>query len=211
MSRTLHYYYDLGFKKYPRNTADRGDCSYPNCLSKMRALAVLVLVAVVSPNSAPSLGQIGAHYFDTLGESQIWMNLQPEGLEHGPDPIRLNITISFHGRRLEHAPDTAELRAESIGGTFPYRIRQPILRFDLDRGIELDLTAPGRAFEFISSCQDCSLDTVIARVPFDIVRQIAASNKVLVEALGFVTRMRPANLLSLRRFVETVSDGVVIR
>ena len=178
----------------------------------MRALAALVLVAVVSPNSAPSLGQIGAHYFDTLGESQVWMNLQPEGLEPGPDPIRLNITISFHGRRLEQAPDTAELRAESIGGTFPYRIRQPILRFDLKRGIELDLTAPGRAFEFTSSCQECLLDTVIARrVPFDIVRQIAVSNQVSVEALGFATRMSPANLLSLRRFVETVSDGVVIR
>ena len=168
-------------------------------------------IAILSPNNSPALGEIGAWYFDTLKQSQVWINLEPQGSEPGANPVRLNITVSFAGRSLEQAPGDVELRAESITGTFPLTIRQPVFRIALDSGAPLDFTGPGRTFQFVSRCPECAADTLIVRVPFKVVRDAAASRTVVVEALGFSTRMKPADITALRRFVETVGKGVAVR
>jgi hypothetical protein len=168
-------------------------------------------IAILSPNNSPALGEIGAWYFDTLKESQVWINLEPQGLEPGPNPVRLNITVSFPGRSLEQAPADVGLRVESIIGTFPLRIRRPVFRIVLDAGALLDFTAPGSAFQFIARCPECAADTLTVRAPFKVVRDVAASQTVTVEALGFATRLTPADLTALRRFVDTVGKGVVVR
>jgi hypothetical protein len=177
----------------------------------MWVFRVLLVATILSPNPSPSLGQLGAYYFETLNQSQIWINLEPQGSIPGPNPIRLNVTVAFTGRRLDHAPDVVDVRAESVNGTFPMRIRQPILRFQLGGGTEMDLTAPGKTFQFISRCPDCSADTVIARMPFDALRSISNLNTVGIDALGFTARLKPADLQSLRKFIDVVGDGVQIR
>jgi len=177
----------------------------------MWVFRVLLIATVLSPNSTPSLGQLGAYYFDTLNQSQVWINLEPQGLTPGPNPIRLNVTVAFTGLRLDRTPDVVDVRAESVDGTFPMRIRQPILRFQLGGGTEMDLTAPGKAFQFIPRCPDCPLDTVIARMAFDALRQIAESSTVSIGALGFTARLKSADLQSLRKFIDVVGNGVLIR
>ena len=177
----------------------------------MFACYFLFLTVTVPSNNAPSLGEIGAYHFEARRESQVWINLEPQGSEDGPNPMRLNVTVSFPGRRLESAPDTARLRAESIRGTFPDRIRQPIFRIQADRGGALDLTGPAYSFQFVSSCEDCSADTVTARMPFKVLRDIASCKAVAVTALGFLARLKPEDLVILRNFVDTLSQGVVIR
>ena len=112
---------------------------------------------------------------------------------------------------FDRAPDVIDVRAESVDSTFPMRIRQPILRFRLGGGTEMDLTAPGKTFQFISRCPDCASDTVIARMPFDALHSIANSSTVGINALGFTARLKPADLQSLRKFIDVVGDGVRIR
>jgi hypothetical protein len=112
---------------------------------------------------------------------------------------------------LKQSPGAVELRAESIAGTFPLTIRQPVFRIGLDSGPPLDFTGPGRTFQFVSRCPECAADMLIVRVPFKVVQDAAGSRTVTVEALGFSTRMQPADLTALRRFVETVGKGVAVR
>ena len=123
----------------------------------------------------------------------------------------MNITVSFPGRSLEQAPADVGLRVESIAGTFPLRIRQPVFRIALDSGGLLDFTAPGKAFQFIARCPECAADTLTVRAPFKVVRDVAASRTATVEALGFSTRLKPADLTALRHFVDTVGKGVALR
>jgi hypothetical protein len=177
----------------------------------MWAFGVLLAVTVLSQNSTPSLAQLGSFYFETLNQSQIWINFEPQGSIPGPNPIRLNFTVAFTGRRLDRVPDFVEVRAESMNSAFPMRIRQPILRFQLGGGTAMDLTAPGKTFHFIGGCLDCPADRVIARMPFDALRSIANSSTVGIDALGFTAHLKPADLPSLRKFIDVVGNGVQIR
>jgi hypothetical protein len=52
---------------------------------------------------------------------------------------------------------------------------------------------------------------VIARIPFSVLRDIGASRTVVIRALGFSARIKPADLVVLRNYVDTLSQGVVIR
>lgn len=74
----------------------------------MWVFQVFLVATILSPNPTPSLGQLGAYYFETLNQSQIWINLEPQGSIPGPNPIRLNVTVAFTGRRLDHSPDVVE-------------------------------------------------------------------------------------------------------
>jgi len=177
----------------------------------MRAFQILLAATVLSPNATPSLGQLGAHYFETLNQSQIWINLEPEGSIPGPNPIRLNITVAFTGRVLDRPPDVVEVRAESVGSAFPLQIRRPLLRFQPGGGNEMDLTAPGRTFQFIARCPECPADTVVARMPFAALRSIANSSTMEIDALGFAAHLNAADLQSLRKFIDVVGHGVRIR
>ena len=177
----------------------------------MWAYRVLLAVTILSPNPTPSLGQLGAYYFETLNQSQVWINLEPQGSIPGPNPVRLNITVAFSGRMLDRTPDAVEVRAESVDFAFLLRIRQPILRFQLGDSTTIDLTAPGKTFLFIGRCPDCPADTVVARMSFDALRSIAKSSTVGIDALGFAAHLKPADLQSLRKFIDVVGNGVRIR
>jgi hypothetical protein len=169
----------------------------------------LTLISIILPNPSPSLGRIGAFYFDVMDQSQVWINLEPQNSKPGPNPVKLNFTVAFPGHEIEHAPDAVDVRAEP-NGVFFQRI-QPILRFRIEDGSELDLTAPGKRFQFISRCQDCAADTIVARMPFSDLRKIAGSSSLAIEALGFTVRMKPEDLQSLRQYVQTVQEGVKIK
>ena len=100
-----------------------------------------------SPNRLPSLGQIGAFYFEIMDQSQVWIDLEPQNSEPGPNPIKLNFTVAFHGHEIEHAPDMVEVRARSYNTAFPQITRRPMLGFRLEDGSEVDLAAPGKTFQ----------------------------------------------------------------
>jgi len=121
------------------------------------------------------------------------------------------VTASFHGRRLEREPDSVELRVQSIGGTFPDRIRQRAFSLAVDSAKKLDLTDPAHSFQFVSTCGDCPLDTVIARVPFGVLRDVSASHAVTINALGFAARLNAPDLVALGKYVAALRDGVVIQ
>jgi hypothetical protein len=74
----------------------------------------------------------------------------------------------------------------------------------------MDLTAPAKRFQFLSRCSECPADTVIANVPFSDLGKIAGSSSLIIEALGFTMRVKPADIQSLRRFIRTVQDGIRI-
>jgi hypothetical protein len=170
-------------------------------------------LTVVPTNASPRVREIGANYFDSMNQSQVWVNIEPESTEQGPAPIILNVTVVFPDRRLNHQPPAVTLRAQTrcFPLVFPQRVREPILRFALNRTRTLDLTAPGAVYRFIGSCGRGALDTVVTDVPIGMLRQIIGETNVVVEALGFSTRLTAADLTALRRFVQTVESGVVVR
>jgi hypothetical protein len=171
----------------------------------------LLLAAVLQTNANPKPGELGAFYFDALSQSQVWVTLSPESVEPGPSPVLLNVTVSFPGRRLEEPPKAAEIRATAISTAFPLRIRQPILRFETGDGRQYDLTAPGRVWQFVASCQECPLDTLTTRLAFEELREIARSSEVTMNALGFALRLKPSDVSALQTLIDAVSDGVTIK
>lgn len=167
--------------------------------------------SIVATNTTPRVGEIGANYFESLKQSQIWINVEPELADVGPAPVLLNLTIAFPGDRLNHQPISVAVRAQPrcFPQVFPERLRQPILRFLVNGSMKIDLTAAGAAYHVVSSCSE-SQDTVIAQVPFRLLRQIAESTDVMVDALGFSLRLTTDDLAAWRLFVRTVQGGAVI-
>jgi hypothetical protein len=174
-------------------------------------IVLLLLAAVLQTNATPKPREIGAFYFDALNQSQVWVTLSPESVEPGPNPVLLNVTVSFPGRRLQGPPKTVEIRATAISTAFPLRIRQPILRFNASDGRTYDLTAPGRVSQFVASCQECPLDTLTTRLAFEELREIARSSDVTLNALGFALRLTPADLAALGTLIDAVDDDVMIK
>jgi hypothetical protein len=115
----------------------------------MFALYWILATVTLAANNLPATGEIGAFYFETAGRSQMWIRLEPQGLEHGPNPILLTVTASFQGKRLEREPDIVELRVESIAGIFPHRIRQRTFSLAIDT--QRDWTSPIPRIRFNSS------------------------------------------------------------
>jgi len=177
----------------------------------MAVLPWILATIVLTANNSPAVGQIGAFYFENVGtHSELWIRLVPQGVERGPDPFQLNVTVSFPGRQLEHQPDAVELRVESTVGSFPDRVRQPLFSLLLGNA-ELNLAGTQYSFQFLAKCQDCSADTVTARVPFSVLRDMTASKTVVIKALGFSARLTPADLAALGKYVATLSSGVAIK
>ena len=166
----------------------------------------------VATNATPKLKEIGANYFEPLKQSQIWINVEPELLEAGPAPVSLNLTIAFPGFRLNDPPNSVAVRAQSrcFPIVFPQRARQPVLRFHVNNTAVIDLTAPGSTYQFIANCSE-SNDTVIAQVPFILLRQIAESGNVMVDALGFALRLTADDSAAWRLFLHTVEHGALVR
>jgi hypothetical protein len=173
--------------------------------------AALLIAAVLQTNATPAAGQVGAFYFEAQNESQVWVDLSPDSVETGPQPVRLTITVRFKGRQSANAPAVADIRAISVNTAFPLRVRQRILRFVTTDGREYDLTAPGRVSQFTASCEKCSLDTLTTRLAFDELRELARSPQVMMNALGFEMRLTPADLKTIGALIDAVADGVTIK
>jgi hypothetical protein len=137
--------------------------------------------------------------------------MEPQTVEPGLNPVKLTVTAAFPGLILEHGPDSVELRAEAIGNAFPLRARKPVFRLVPDNGPESDLTAPGKAYQFFSSCSGCWADTLVVRMPFSDLQRVAASGALTIEVLGFTVRASNTDLQCLRKFIDTIKDGVTIR
>jgi hypothetical protein len=168
--------------------------------------------SIVATNTTPQLREIGANYFAPLKQSQVWMNVEPELSDSDPVPVMLNVTVVLPGLRLNQAPATVQVRAESICTAFPLRIRQPILRFVVTRTTTINLTGTGSTYQFVSHCSKKGpLDAIVADLPFDSLRQIAQATDVTVDALGFSLRLASADLAAWRVFVHTVEGGVTVR
>ena len=173
----------------------------------------LLLSIVIATNTTPPRGQIGANYFDSLNQSQIWMNLEPKNLESGPNPFELNVTAAFTGRNLPAAPSFVDLRAQVYCTMYPMHIRQPIFRILAD-GFELALDGEGGPLQISSGCSDENNagQIIVARIPFSLLRRIAAARVVDIDAFGFAhTRLLPGDLRALSSFITAVSGGVTVK
>jgi hypothetical protein len=175
--------------------------------------AALLLSIVIATSTTPLRGQIGANYFDSLDQSQIWINLEPKNLESSPNPIGLNVTASFTGRILPTAPSFVELRVQAYCTMYPTHIRLPLFRIQAD-GAELVLDSEGGPLQVISGCSDenSAGHIIVARIPFSTLRQIAAARVVDIDAFGFAhTRLLPGDLRALGSFITAVSGGVTVK
>jgi hypothetical protein len=173
-------------------------------------------VTLLSQDLTPAAGHIGAHYFEGDNRSHVWINLNPQSKESDASPVRLHVMVTFPGKTLAQAPDMVEVRADLGYFANPNRIPQPILRFKLDGGTEMDLTAKGETFQFISGSSESGLmpdvaRTLIVHITFAALRQVAQSSSVDINALGYSIILRPEDLQSLRRFIDVVDSGVQIR
>jgi hypothetical protein len=161
-------------------------------------------VTTLASNPTPATDQIGAMYFDSLGQSQVWVNLEPASTESAPAPVILNFTATFPGRQSTQPPSRVKIRAESrcFPLVFPDRIRQPVLRLVLDGTTTIDLTTPDAQYQFVSTCSKAFLDTVVTDAPFDLASRIADAHGVAVDALGISVRLTPADQMALAAFVR---------
>jgi hypothetical protein len=167
---------------------------------------------IVATQTMPQLREIGANYFEALKQSQVWMNIEPASVRAGPAPVRLNVTVAFAGRRLNQPPSVVQVRAEFMCAAFPLRIRQPILRFVIADSATLDLTADRSKYQFVPHCSGRGpLDTIIAELPFDTWRRMAAAEDVTADALGFSVRFTSADFAAWRTFVQTIEAGVIVQ
>jgi hypothetical protein len=172
---------------------------------------VLLIVSVIAINLSPDLRKIGAAYFEPLKESQVWINLEPQNLESGPNPLRLNITVSFAGRNLASRPSTVDVRVQDDCAVFPLRVRTP--RFVLIHdGLELRAGSGGLPVLFSSACGDDSQGNVMTtRIAFATFRQISAARNVEIHAFGFQARLMDLDRQALAAFTAAVADGVTLK
>jgi len=172
---------------------------------------MLLLASIIAINASPRLGEIGAFYFDSLNQSQVWINLQPKNLEPGPD-LRLNITIFFSGRTLSSAPSTVEIRVDDSCLMFPTRVRVRALSVIYD-GLELRAGAGGSPIVFSSTCGDerSGASVMTMRIGFAALREISTARYVEIRAFGFRAGLTPADIRALASFVAAVADGVRLK
>jgi hypothetical protein len=171
----------------------------------------LLFATVIATNITPAPGQIGANYFDSLNQSQVWINVEPTSLEPGANTIQLNATVAFPGHILPAAPLTVDLRAEAYCFAAPMRVRMPVftLKVDgvawrLDRDLPLQLSA---------SCgHDVgTTDVIVGRLSFAEFRAMTMAREVTVHALGFDARLDASHLRALATFAEAVAAGVTVK
>jgi len=174
-------------------------------------MRAFLLASIIAANLAPASGQIGAHYFDSLNQSQVWINVEPRNLEAGPNPIEINVTVSFPGRHLAEAPVTVAFRAQAYCRVFPTRIRRPVMTLIVD-GAEHPVTGRELPLQVSSACGDDagSVDVIVTQLPFAALRRIAAGRDVEIRAFGFDVKLTRSDLGALASFTAAVEDGVTI-
>ena len=173
-------------------------------------LAVL-LAAVVHANVHPMPRQLGAFYFNSPDESQIWVDLDPQPTGGGEAPVRLNFTIKFRGRELDTTPAHATIRVTSNSFVAPTHIRLPVLTLHLADDTVIDLTGPGSVYSFTASCHTCPSDTLVTDIPFTVLEQMTASSVIVVNTLGFDGKLVSEDVAAMRRLVAAVKDGATVK
>jgi hypothetical protein len=168
---------------------------------------------IVPTNSTPGLRGVGAQYFGILKQSQVWMNVQPTPQTGEPASTILNITVAFPGVQLDRVPPTVQVRADAICSVFPLRIRRPLFTFTVDGGTIVDLASSSSRYQLLANCskRGGGFDAIVTEVPFRLLRRLAESKDVTVNALGFFGRLAPADLTAWRVFIHTIERGVTIR
>ncbi len=174
---------------------------------------MLLLASIIASNTQPALGQIGAFYFDSLNQTQVWINLEPKNLQPGPN-LRLNITVFFPGRTLSTAPSTVDVRVEDNCLMFPLQIRVPSLSLVYD-GVELRGGAQGLPIVSSSNCGDewgfTSGATTTMRIPFEALRRFNTARYAEIHAFGFLAGLTASDRNALASFIRAVSDGVRLK
>jgi Raf kinase inhibitor-like YbhB/YbcL family protein len=67
----------------------------------------LVIISVISSNLTLFPGWIGAFHSDAMNRSQVWISIEPQGVEPGPNPVALTLTAplspaeSFHAHSMK--------------------------------------------------------------------------------------------------------------
>jgi hypothetical protein len=171
----------------------------------------LLFVAVVTTNIAPMPGEIGANYFDSLNQSQVWINVDPASVEPGASPISLNATVSFPGRTLSAQPVSVDLRVEAYCFAAPTRVRVPTFTLDVD-GVawRLDRDLP---LQLSAACgHDLgTTDVIVGRLSFAEFRSMTIARQVTIHALGFDARLDSPHLRALGTFADAVAAGVTVK
>jgi hypothetical protein len=176
---------------------------------------LLLFASVILTNISPPVGQIGANYFDTLKQSQVWVNVEPrmaDPSQTGPAPVEMNFTVAFPGRSVAAQPMDVALRVQAYCLRFPTRVRVPELALEID-GAEIRFGSSGVPFTATATCttDSTAIDVVAARIPFDMLGRLIRANRVNVHALGFDLVLTPDDQRALARFAEAVSDGVTVK
>ena len=188
----------------------------------LAAGALAVMIAAQSKpleqRQFPAIREIGAYYFNSMNESQVWVNVEPAHLEGGAEPIIFNVTVKFTGLRLDREPETVELRPQvrCLPPVYPMRPRIPVFRLTIDSRPKIDLSPDGKTSFFLASCgagpdSVATFDTVGTQVPFAMLRTIAAAESVTMDAIGFSVKLKPEDSEALRAFVRTVEHGVILQ
>src|SRR4051812_29789858 len=171
----------------------------------------LLFAVVITTNITPAPGQIGANYFDSLNQSQVWINIEPASLEPGPSPIELNATVSFPGRTLPAQPRSVDLRVQAYCFAAPTRVRMPVFTLDVD-GVawRLDRALP---LQLSAACgHDVgTTDVIVGRLTFAEFRAMTMARAVMVHALGFDARLDASHLRALGMFADAVDAGVTVK
>jgi CheY-like chemotaxis protein len=155
--------------------------------------------------------QLGAFYFNSPDESQIWVDLDPQPTGGGEAPVRLNFTIKFRGRELDTTPTHATIRVTSNSFVAPTHIRLPVLTLHLADDTVIDLTGPGSVYSFTASCQTCPSDTLVTDIPFTVLEQMTTSSVIVVNTLGFDGKLVSEDVAAMRRLVAAVKDGATVK
>ncbi len=176
---------------------------------------LLLLASVIAANLNPPVGQIGANYFDTLKQSQVWINLEPRPIDpagKGAPPVEMNFTAAFPGKTAAAAPKDITLRVQAYCLRYPTHLRIPELTLVLD-DMKLDLAGDGLPASTFTACggKGTTVDGLSVTLPFDTLRRISGAKRVQVHAVGFDLVMSADDQRALGRFVTAVSDGVTIR
>jgi hypothetical protein len=174
-------------------------------------ITAVLLAAVLHANASPSPRQIGAFYFNGPDQSQVWVDLDPVPDGGGAPPVRVNVTVRFHGRELHDTPKSATIRVTSNMLAAPQKIRLPILSFRLADDTVIDLTSgPAAVYTFVASCDKCSADTLMADVPFSALTHMRGSSVILVNAMGFEGRLVQEDVAAIGRLIDAVANGVSV-
>jgi hypothetical protein len=175
---------------------------------------VLLLASIVTTNVSPPLGQIGANYFDTLKQSQVWVNVEPKLAEagsSGPGPVEMNVTVTFPDRTLADTPAEVTIRVQAYCLRFPTRIRVPELAIVLD-GMALPIGDNGAPLNPFTGCGNSgSYDGVAVRLPFDQFRSMVHAERVEIRALGFMLALTKDDQRALGLLEAAVTGGATVK